>query len=221
MSTTTPTSQESIDAEPTVEPRTRRAIEGCMVVVPEGDTTGLFDVYSANNGHNEIYTVDLREGRCTCPDAEYNLADEEACKHERRVKLALGIMDLPADPTIEIDGVLAHSREKYGASPASGAHTPASAGGDTTPAAGKAAVATDGGQLIEAPDDGVILDSQEDDEEEEKDNDDDARELRSATHTIALDAYDASPLPDFDVFGEIVACSADSVRRASEAEAGQ
>lgn len=49
MSPTTPTSQESIDAEPTAELRTRRAAEGCMIVVPEGDASGLFDVYSAND----------------------------------------------------------------------------------------------------------------------------------------------------------------------------
>lgn len=116
-----------------------------MVVVPHGDATGLFDVYSAVDGTNEIYTVDLREGRCTCPDAEYNLEEDEACKHEQRCKLALGIMDLPADPSIEVDGVLQNSREKYGANPVSDAQTPASAGEDTAPAA----VATDGGQLVE------------------------------------------------------------------------
>jgi hypothetical protein len=45
MSTTTPTAEESIGAEPTVEPRTRRAAEGCMAVVPEGDASGRFDVF--------------------------------------------------------------------------------------------------------------------------------------------------------------------------------
>jgi hypothetical protein len=161
MSTTTPTSQESIDAEPTVDPRTRRACEGCMVVVLHGDASGIFDVYSATDGHNEIYTVDLRAETCECGDYEHR-QPESGCKHIRRVKLGLGIMPLPAGLDIEIDGALAHDREKYGIDV--DAHPPDSSGQEAL---------ADGGQLIEPPDDGVILDDDAD-EEEEKDTDEES-----------------------------------------------
>ena len=95
MSTTTPPSQESIDAEPTAELRTRRACEGCMVVVPEGEGTGIFDVYSANDGKNETYTVDLKAETCECGDYKHR-QPPGGCKHIRRVKLGLGLMPLPA-----------------------------------------------------------------------------------------------------------------------------
>jgi hypothetical protein len=65
MEPTTPTAEESIDK------RTTRAATGCMVTVPHGGGSGLFDVYSATDGTNEIYTVDLREYRCTCGDDEH------------------------------------------------------------------------------------------------------------------------------------------------------
>lgn len=38
----------------------------------------------------ESYRVDAREGRCTCPDAEYNLDHSETCKHVRGARAALG-----------------------------------------------------------------------------------------------------------------------------------
>jgi hypothetical protein len=209
MSTTKATTENGIDK------RTKRACEGCMVVVPEGDASGLSDVYSATDGKNEIYTVDLRAETCGCADYKHR-QPAGGCKHIRRVKLGLGIMPLPADPSIDVDGALEHDREKYGVDvdpeplePT--AHTPDSSGQEAV---------ADGGQLIEAPDDGVILDEEDDEEEKEQDTDEES-ELRSAAHTIALDAYDANPLPDFDVFGEIISCSTDSVRRALETEAGR
>jgi hypothetical protein len=145
MSTTTPTAEESIDAEPPVEPRTQRAVTGNMVVVPEGDCTGLFDVYSATDGHNEIYTGDLRESRCMCGDYEHR-KPAGGCKHIRRVKLALGIMDVPAALRDEIDECLAHSMAKFGVTtdddPVINTNTPDSPD--------QHAVATDGGHLLEA-----------------------------------------------------------------------
>jgi hypothetical protein len=44
MATTTHSRQESIGN------RTRRACEGCMIVVSFGGGSGLFDVYSATDG---------------------------------------------------------------------------------------------------------------------------------------------------------------------------
>jgi hypothetical protein len=120
-----------------------------MVVVPEGDASGRFDVYSANNGHNEIYTVDLRAETCECADYEHR-NPTGGCKHIRRVKLGLGIMPLPAG--VELDGCLIDTRAKYGVdvggespvacAPVSDARTPDSPGEDT------AVAVTDGGQPV-------------------------------------------------------------------------
>ena len=82
-----------------------------MVVVPEGDASGRFDVYSANDGHNEIYTVDLRTATCECGDYEHR-NPAGGCKHIRRVKLGLGIIPLPVG--IDPDGCLIDTRTKYG-----------------------------------------------------------------------------------------------------------
>lgn len=201
-----------------IDNRTRRAAEGCMVTVPHDGGSGRFEVYSATDGHNEIYTVDLRAETCDCADHKHR-RPEDGCKHIRRVKLGLGLMAVPAG--IELDGCLVDTRAKYGVDPGSTApikaRTPDSSGQE---AGAVPTAVTDGGQLIEAPDDGVILDDSQEDDDDDGDGDD-ARELRAATHTIALDAYEARPLPDFDVFGEIIACSTASVRRAVETEAGQ
>jgi hypothetical protein len=218
MATTTYSGKEpsGIDTKADIEPRTRRACEQRMQVVPEGDCSGRFEVYSANDDE-ATYVVDLRTKTCDCPDAEYH-SPAGGCKHVRRVKLGLGLMDVPAG--VDVDGWLALDRMQFGAdvdrpdenhgrSGVPDAHSPDSGGQEAV---------ADGGQLIEAPDNGVVLD---DDDEKEGDDHDHNGELRSETHTIALDAYDASPLPDFDVFGEIVACSADSVRRAIETETGK
>jgi hypothetical protein len=40
--------------------------------------------------------VDDLEGRCTCPNKQYNLEDGELCKHERRVLFATGQWAIPA-----------------------------------------------------------------------------------------------------------------------------
>jgi hypothetical protein len=112
-----------------------------MIVVPEGDASGLFNVYSANDGHNEIYTVDLRAETCECGDYEHR-KPAGGCKHVRRVKLGLGLMPIPEGT--ELDGCLVHTREKYGVGEKEtvvGAHTPGSVVQE--------AVATDGGQLVE------------------------------------------------------------------------
>lgn len=149
MATTQSSSKESIDN------RTRRACEGCMVVVPKGGGSGMFDVYSANDGHNKIYTVDLREERCICPDHHHREAE---CKHIRRVKLGLEIMPVPEE--IELDGCLVDTRERYGAdidpNDLIDAHTPNSTVQE--------AVATDGGQLVETDTDTEIIDAGDDGE---------------------------------------------------------
>lgn len=147
MATTQSSGQERID----VEPRTRRAIEGCMVVVPESDASGIFDVYSATGGHNEIYTVDLRAETCECADYEHR-QPAGGCKHIRRVKLGLGILPLP--PGIELDGCLIDTRAKYGVDvDGDGEANPGRSGvldARTRDSCGKEAGAavTDGGQAV-------------------------------------------------------------------------
>ena len=75
-----------------IEPRTRRACEESMVVVPHGGGSGMFDVYSESGGE---YVVDLRDDVCSCLDFTHR-EPAGGCKHIRRVRLELGIEDVPA-----------------------------------------------------------------------------------------------------------------------------
>jgi len=54
------------------------------------------DVYGVTTQSGSEYTVDARDGRCTCPDAQYNLDDGEQCKHEFRVAYATAERAVPA-----------------------------------------------------------------------------------------------------------------------------
>jgi hypothetical protein len=71
-----------------------------MVVVPEGDGTGLFEVWTGDC--EEPYTVDLAGGhdRCSCPDMEFNLEDGQRCKHVRRVRMEFGLPPFEDVPSI-------------------------------------------------------------------------------------------------------------------------
>jgi predicted nucleic acid-binding Zn finger protein len=80
-----------------VEPRTLRALEEYMTVLPE-EGTGLCKVYTESGSE---YTVDPHDGACTCPDMRHNLGHNESCKHVRRARFALGIDAVPTD----VDGV--------------------------------------------------------------------------------------------------------------------
>ncbi|MDL5363911.1 hypothetical protein [Halalkalicoccus sp. NIPERK01] len=100
-----------------------------MIIVPDGDGTAMFDVYSATNGENTIYTVDLRAEVCTCADFRHR-EPKGGCKHIRRVKLALGLMPVPAG--IDLDEALVHDREKYGVEPEPSTTAVATDGGVAT-----------------------------------------------------------------------------------------
>jgi hypothetical protein len=147
--------------------------------------------------HSYLVTIDGGvPSACECESFEYR---DGACKHMTAVAIRTPVLDAASTP---------------GPSPSS-SHAPQP-------------VRADGGvvasNIIEAPDDGVILDDDDaEDDEEDADGESDTgqQKLRSEAHTIALDAYDASPLPDFDVFGEIISCSTDSVRRAIETGVGR
>lgn len=76
--------------QPDVDSRTVRAATEYMTVVEEA--RALFEVTTESGS---VYTVDLREPACTCPDFQYR--DEvTACKHQRRVRLAVGQVDTTA-----------------------------------------------------------------------------------------------------------------------------
>lgn len=115
MPTQTSGTENSIASEQ-IPARTRRALEAAMVVVPEGNSTGRFEVYSAKAGSNSTYEVDLRERVCSCPDHEHR-EPAGGCKHARRVRLSLGLMDIPAGFDGELDTALAHAREQYAPEP--------------------------------------------------------------------------------------------------------
>jgi len=132
MSTNTPHGNESTDTE--LDERDERALKQYLTVLPEAP--GLFRVVSQSGS---AYTVDTREGRCTCPDHKHNLPTEdgrELCKHRARCAFATGERPIPA--TVDRDGVDEHL----------GRHVEG----------GARVVATDGGSdVIDAGDEGVIL----------------------------------------------------------------
>ena len=96
-----------------IEPRTARAVMCARTVdenaTPEG--SGEFLVHSAS-GNSHV--VDLRDGHCSCKDMEFR-APEGGCYHIRRVKLALGLMEIPEPLADDVDPCLRNSRRKFGA----------------------------------------------------------------------------------------------------------
>jgi hypothetical protein len=97
MTVTQHTDKEVSDVE--IEPRTRRALEEYVTVLPEEDT-GLCRVYTESG---EEYVVDAVDGACTCPDVRHNLGHDELCKHQRRCRFALGIDAVPVEAVEELD----------------------------------------------------------------------------------------------------------------------
>lgn len=85
-----------------IDSRTRRALEEYMTVLPEAD--GLARVYTESGSE---YVVDLHDGACTCPDFQYNLGDDELCKHVKRARFAFGVEAVPTyAEDVEIDTAL-------------------------------------------------------------------------------------------------------------------
>ena len=89
-------------------------------------------------------TVDVRSGACECPDASYNLGDDELCKHARRARFALGR-----------DAVPAEAIEAVEVEPNFGCFV------DTD----EVRVATPDGGVIEAEGDAVVLEEEDDEDE--------------------------------------------------------
>jgi hypothetical protein len=167
---------------------------------------GIVNVQNSSYGDgagDHTYSVDPVPGRslidngCSCPTAKYR---DGPCKHQLAVRNNAAVM-LAAETA---------------AAAAAVAPTPACA----------QSVRADGGvvtsEIIEALDDGEILDEHDDsaDSEDASENKTDQHDLRSETHAVVLDAYETSPLPDFDLYQEIVDCATDSVFRTVIAETG-
>jgi len=84
--------ESSVTADCTdLEQRDVRALTEYMTTLPLGG-----DMYSVTTQSGSEYRVDALEGRCTCPDKQYNLEDGKLCKHERRVRFATGQWAIPA-----------------------------------------------------------------------------------------------------------------------------
>jgi predicted nucleic acid-binding Zn finger protein len=127
-----------------VEPRTRRALEEYLTVLPEhGRVKGADGLVLVVSASGEEYVVDVHSGACECPDATYNLEGDELCKHARRARFALGR-----------DAVPVEALEEAEVEPNFGAFV------DTD----DVRVATADGGVIEATDDAEILEEDDADE---------------------------------------------------------
>jgi len=93
-----------------IEPRTRRALERVLTVthtdgtpIREGESPTVVSVHSGNSGKER--RVDVREGRCTCPDHEHRGA---RCKHLRRVAIEVTDGEVPPPTAPRVTEHLEH-----------------------------------------------------------------------------------------------------------------
>ena len=200
-----------------VEACDRRTVRACvesMTVVPHGEGTGMFDVYSGTNA--EPYVVDLagENDRCTCPDVQHNLSEDERCKHSRRVRLEFSLAPFEDIPPVRdehaapMDVELARKRRGIDVEP-----EPEPATVTVADAKSESAVAmTDGG---------VVLDP----ETHPEDVEDTAAPDLSGDAVVSLHGVIAETtsttedLPDFDVFCTAVEISTQHIWRLVEHEA--
>lgn len=146
MSTNTRNAEDSTESPTDLDDRDARALTEYMTVLPEGG-----DVFAVigENGNGE-HRVDARAGRCTCPDAEYRLDDDERCKHERRVEFATGRRAVPE--WVDDDAVDEQLGEHVDDADHVATATPETAADGATP---DDAIATDGGSDILVAGDGA------------------------------------------------------------------
>ncbi len=84
-----------------LDERDVRALTEYMTVLADvGQVAGAEDMYVVTTESGSEYTVDLRHGSCTCPDAEYR---DVRCKHIRRAEFATGRRPIPE--WVDADGV--------------------------------------------------------------------------------------------------------------------
>ena len=103
MSESETTTQDSTE----LESRTERSLTECMTIMPNHPSADGSDNLFVVVGENENgeYLVNIDSGSCECADAQYNLDDDESCKHVRRVRIAKGETPVPnsALANVEID----------------------------------------------------------------------------------------------------------------------
>ncbi|ADJ17186.1 hypothetical protein [Halalkalicoccus jeotgali] len=130
MNTNTTPTKEGIDK------RTIRAATESMSIDRHAGEAGEVDVYSESGS---VYRVCLITETCECPSDTYQ---DGACKHQRRVEMALGQHDVPnLDEETDVELMIA-AREQYrGLGDSTVEHRPAD----------DAVVVTDGGVATESP----------------------------------------------------------------------
>ena len=140
--------QNGHDASTDLEPRDVRALTEVLTVLPDQpEVAGADELYLVVSESGSEYTVDARDGSCTCPDAVHR---DATCKHQRRVAFATGERTIPAwvNAADVDDGLGEHIDGGVSASPV--------------------VAATDGGteEIVVAGDDGEILTDGRDDQED-------------------------------------------------------
>ncbi|WP_049946423.1 hypothetical protein, partial [Halalkalicoccus jeotgali] len=101
MNTNTTPTKEGIDK------RTIRAATESMSIDRHAGEAGEVDVYSESGS---VYRVCLITETCECPSDTYQ---DGACKHQRRVEMALGQHDVPnLDEETDVELMIA-AREQY------------------------------------------------------------------------------------------------------------
>ena len=134
--------QNGHDTSTDLEPRDVRALTEVLTVLPDQpEVAGADELYLVVSESGSEYTVDARDGSCTCPDAVHR---DATCKHLRRVAFATGARAVPA--WVDADDVDVGLGEHTAATPR--------------------VAAADGGEgIVVADDDGEILDESDDDTE--------------------------------------------------------
>jgi len=82
--------------ETELDKRTVRALTEVMSVLPDQpEVKGADEMFLVVSESGSEYTVDLRLGSCTCPDAQHRDPDG-GCKHLRRCRIETGREPVPA-----------------------------------------------------------------------------------------------------------------------------
>jgi len=103
MASAQPTTESTTtEHTPDLEKRTRRALEEYITILPDAGNGDGETIVTAVSESGSSYTVDVRDGRCGCPDSEHRNPDG-GCKHLRRARFALGLRRVPNAPHVEVD----------------------------------------------------------------------------------------------------------------------
>ena len=95
-----PMSTNETHGNESIEPRTARALEQYLTVLPNvGRADGADGLYLVVSQSGKEYLVDGVDGACECPDHEHR---DVRCKHIRRVAIATGAEPIPADVLEEV-----------------------------------------------------------------------------------------------------------------------